>query len=158
MVPKYLKVKATLERCSYGSVSARKQLLEHRIFFVADQISKQMKNTWTINDNSNYEKEMLFLAIAKGMLFELSELHTGLNFHFWLIVRQAEAFDCMYSPRFLKFNTTYYLVGDHNEITGPLYIHESDSPGHFRNLIAEGRIYVPAKRQLFEEYHKQHIA
>lgn len=158
MALKYLKVKATLERISYGDISSRGKLLEHRMFFVADEASKRMKSTWIIKDTSSYEKEMLLIAIQKGMLFQLSELHTSLNFHFWLILREAEPFDCMYTPRFLKLNTTYYILGNHNDITGPLYIHESDDPRHIQNLVAEGRIYVPARKQLYEEYKKQKIA
>ena len=158
MALKYLKVKATLERISYGDISSRGNLLEHRMFFVADEASKEMKSTWTIRDTSSYEREMLFIAIQKGMLFQLSELHTGLNFHFWLILREAVAFDCMYTPRFLKLNTTYYILGNQNDITGPLYIHESDDPRNIQNLIAEGRIYVPTRKQLFEEYKKQNSA
>jgi len=155
---KYLKVKATLERISSADISSRGKLLEHRMFFVADEISKEMKSTWTINDTSNYEKQMLYKAIARGMLFQLSENHTGLNFHFWLILRQAVDFDCIYTIKHLKHNTTYYLLSDHNNITGPLYIHETDSPEQIKSLIKEGKLFVPTKKQLFEAYVKQHSA
>jgi len=155
---KYFKVQATLERCCYSDVYSRGNLLEHRMFYVADEVSKEMKATWTINDTSRYEREMLFTAIVKGLLFKLCELHTGLNFHFSLIIRQAENYDLIYTAEQLKVDATYYILGDHNAIIGPLYIHESDDPFEIKTLIKEGKLFVPTRKQLFEAYVKQHSA
>lgn len=156
---KYFKVKATLELVGYGEVSDRYgKLLQHRIFFAADQDSKEMKETWTINDTSSYERLMLRIAISKRVLYKLSDLHTSLNFHFWLIVRQAEDYDCFYRQNHFKTNTTYYIMNDSSTITGPLYIHEQDDPIHLKKLLEQGKIYVPTRKQLFEEVKKQQSA
>jgi hypothetical protein len=156
---KYFKVKATLELVGFGETSDRHgNLLEHRMFFVADQDSKEMKTTWTINDTSSYERTMLRMAISARILYKLSDLHTGLHFHFWLIVRQAEDYDCFYRQNQLKINTTYYIMNDSNTITGPLYIHEQDNPTHLKKLIEQNKVYVPTRKQLYEEYKKQHSA
>ena len=156
---KYFKVKATLELVRYNEISGRDgKLLEHRMFFVADENSKEMKETWTINDTSSYERLMLNMAIRRRMLFRLSEVHTEVNFHFWLILRQAEEFDCFYRKDVPKLHTTYYIVNSGNTMTGPRYISEFDDVAQLQKLFNEGHIYVPTRKQLFEEYKKQHSA
>lgn len=156
---KYYKVKATLELvCPADLLGAHGKLLEHRTFFVADRYSKNLKETWTINDTSTYEHKMLLIAIHHKILFRLSSLHTGLHFHFWLIIREAEPFDCFYMPGKLKVNTTYYVSNEHNIITGPLYISEFDNPNHIMQLLELKKILVPTKKQLFEEIKNQQSA
>lgn len=156
---KYFKVKATLELVGFGDTSDRHgNLLEHRIFFVADQDSKEMKSTWMIKDTSSYERLMLRKAIYNKMLYKLSDLHTGLHFHFWLIVRQAEDYDCFYTKNQPKINTTYYIMNDSSTITGPLYIHEQDDPMQLKKLLEQGKIFVPTRKQLYEECKKQQSA
>lgn len=156
---KYLKVKVALDRITYGDVNDRNgRLLEHRMFYVADELSKELKTTWTINDTSSYEREMLYKGIIKGLIYKITEITTGMNFQFWLILRQAEMYDCVYTDQFLKINATYYILGDQNRITGPLHIHESDDPIHIKHLINQGQLYVPAAKQLFEDCKAQKSA
>lgn len=156
---KYFKVKATLELVGYNEISGRDgNLLEHRMFFVADENSKAMKETWMVNDTSSYERLMLHMAIRNRQLFRLSEVHTEVNFHFWLILRQADAFDCFYRRNLPKLHTTYYIMNNSNTITGPLYISEFDDPAQLQKLFDDGQLYVPTRKQLFEECKKQHSA
>jgi hypothetical protein len=156
---KYFKTKATLELVGFNDISGRDgKLLEHRMFFVADESSKNLKETWTINDTSSYERMMLHTAIRKRLLYRLSEIHTEVNFHFWLIVRKAEEFDCFYRRNLPKLHTTYYIMDAGNTITGPLYISEFDDPVHLQKLLDDGQLYVPTRKQLYEECKKQQSA
>jgi hypothetical protein len=153
---KYFKVKATLELVTPREVYDRNgKLLEHRMFFVSDRLTKKMKETWTINDTSSYEEKMLSIAILCKTLYKLSELHTGLHLHFWLIIREATDYDCFYRENQFKLNATYYIKNSSNTITGPLYLHEYDDPLHLKKLIDQKKVFVPTKKQLYEEIKNQ---
>lgn len=155
---KFLKVKAALEICSHSDVSSRGKLLEHRMFFVADEISKELKETWTINNTSSYEKMCLSMTIARRRLFKIADAISSTSIVYWIVLSLAEPYDCMYAKHSLKINTTYYILGDHNVITGPMYLQESDDLDHVSRLIAQNKIYVLSRRQLFEVYQKQQSA
>ena len=156
---KYFKVKVSIELAVFSDVSNQKgRLLEHRMFFAADYLTKEINQTWMINDTSSYERSMLYSAIVHKLLYKFSDASSGLLFNFWLIVRQAEEYDFFYIKNQLKSNLVYYIMNDQHTVSGPIYLHEHDDTNYIRKLLEQGKLYVPTRKQLFEEYQKQKSA
>lgn len=155
----FYKVRASLVLASYGDIYYKEgKLLENRMFFVCDDISRKFIDTYTIPASDEWEKSNLFYGIRRHMLYKLSEVFNNIDFQFNLIVRRATDHELFDSPKWLKINSIYYLLNSDNMITGPFFVNEMDDFAHFHDLIAKGSVYTPNRKQLFEPYKIQQSA
>lgn len=162
----YLRIKATLERCSREDlVTASGNFIENKVFFLKDYNSREFNKTYRILNVNSMFKDELQLAIEKyqmnevnfllqnNLIYKISQVNHQLDYHFLLYIKTAIEFDLFESPKHLKINTLYYNQhpdGKHDLV--PNFITEQDIPSDFFERMQRGKIWVPTKKQHFEPY------
>jgi hypothetical protein len=157
---KKIMIRAALEPVSYEDVFKKNgHCIENKLFFLKHPISKEMYGYTKVyegNENDPYFIKEIRTAFVLKIMYVLRPATYKSEFIFKLILQEAERDDFFESNIHLMNNVIFY-VDTIKGVQGPFYTN------HFTNDrinqgLEQGNLYIPSKRQTFEQILNQQTA
>lgn len=171
---KTIKVRAGLKLASFEDVFSKQLPIHNKMLFLKDNLTHEFEGTYTIPELymipvyfTEKSEQDLWKAIndhtlrelRSGLLnhqfYVLSEQYNSLEYNFKLELKEAEEFDFYDGPKHIKPNVLYYVKTTPNEVQGPFYMKPDTDFSYVMNAVANGKLYVPIKKQSFEPHKMQ---
>ena len=165
-----VKVRATLKLASQEDVFHGNETYENKMLFLRDQFTKEFLATYKIQSIDNrtfpyhskeykemicagnkYVRDELNELLQKKMLYKIAESHNSVDIQVKLILRTADEFDFFQNEKYFVPNVIYYIKVNDHELTGPHMLPFDASILHTKTALLNGKLFVPHKRQTFEE-------
>ena len=124
-----------------------------------------------VTRNKKYYQNQVDILIANHLIYKLIADDTNAELIFKMYIRTADEFDLFEGANFLAMNTIYYVMSSenhqgtfkvnsdskleqmkYNTIQGPFFISPYTNIDSIKSKIAEGSIFVPYKKQKFEQF------
>jgi hypothetical protein len=136
-------------------------------------------DSYEVTRNKKYYKKEVEVLVANNLIYKLIADDTNAELIFKMYIRTADEFDLFEGANFLAMNTIYYLMSSenhqgtfkvnsdsdskleqmkYNAIQGPFFISPYTNIDSIKTKIAEGSIFVPYKKQKFEQIEIQKTA
>ena len=156
---KIIQVRASIVQASRSDVFNGEGIpLENKLLVLKNPHTKIIEGMYRIGGTDRYDIIELITGLGLNQFYKFSETHNDLDFQFKLFLRPADDFDLFWNPSHQKTNVLHYIRPTPETILGPLYTNEFSEKSTLRNHIENQTIYVPYKKQLFEQINKQKTA
>ncbi|GAB3708441.1 hypothetical protein [Flavobacterium koreense] len=165
-LPIYISTRATLVNAYWSDLKNSEGIFNfNSIFFLKDEITKEFYSTYKLHDNDwiykpdfaksseKYFEEEVNYLVNKRLIYKLSTNNNNKDFEFRLYLKRADLDSIFFCPQHIRFNRIYYVVDKKSgSIIGPEYTNFETDIEKFKELIENGFIYVPTKKQTFEPF------
>jgi hypothetical protein len=165
-LPLYISTRATLVNAYWSDLKNSEGIFNfNSVFFLKDEITKEFYATYKLHDNDwiykseqtlsseKYFNDEVNYLVNKRLIYRLSESNNSKDFEFKLYLKRADLYDVFFCPGHIRFNRIYYVVDKKTgSVIGPEYTKFDTDKENFKELIDNGLIYVPTKKQTFEPF------
>jgi hypothetical protein len=171
METKFFTIPGRLQKCVKSDIiSHTGQFTENTLFFIKNIGTLNFYGTYKLQNvnthldsyevtrNKKYYKKEVEILVANNLIYKLIADDTNAELIFKMYIRTADEFDLFEGANFLAMNTIYYVFNATNHIEGPFLINPYTNIDSIKTKIAEGSIFVPYKKQKFEQIEIQKTA
>lgn len=146
-----IKIRGALKKVSWSDCFDKyDRPLVNKFFLFRDPVTNTFREYYTITGTSNYDIRELKIAFMLGLLHKLEPISYNSEFCFKLILVLATKFDFFECDYEHKNNIIYYIKSG-DSITGPYISGSFDETEKFHKGLKENCIYIPSKKQTFEQ-------
>jgi len=154
-----IQVRATLVQATRSDVFDGEGIpLENKQLVLKNPYTNKIEGLYRIGGTDRYDIIELLTGLGKNQFFKFSEIHNDTDFQFKLFLCPATSFDLFWNPKHIKTSVLHYVRPTPETIVGPLYTSDFTEKTHLQQHIDNNTIYVPYKKQLFEQINKQKTA
>lgn len=147
---KIISIPASLMRAAKNDCFSRDIPLANKLFFCKNPETFEFCGKYTIPGNDSFATMEIINLLHLGVLYYVSLPINYNNYCFHLQLQEADEFDLIYSVKYAKENTTYF-VRNGDDVSGPYYFKVNADVNQIKAALKNKILYVPCKTQNFEK-------
>lgn len=152
-------IPAAIEKASFTDCFHKDgTCIENKIFFLKNYFSNKMEGYYRVVDGTGndtfYIKEVQKLLVL-GLIFLLKPVVSTSDYVIKLVVERATEFDFFCKDELLR--DVIFYVDSQSSVSGPFNSNQY-KPERIKEGLKNGYIYIPSKKQTFEQIENKQIA